>query len=122
MYEHSPKKPKKFKQTSSARNLIDANCFLGQERSADGGIHATRDHNVTSALRDTKKKRCRAIHNKRSGMLTSGAVLLHDNAHPHTAAGTRALLDHFNWELFDHPPYRPDLAPSDYHLFTYLNK
>jgi hypothetical protein len=22
--------------------------------------------------------------------------------------------------LFDHPPYSPDLAPSDYHLFTYL--
>jgi histone-lysine N-methyltransferase SETMAR len=22
--------------------------------------------------------------------------------------------------LFDHPPYSPDLTPSDYHLFTYL--
>jgi hypothetical protein len=22
--------------------------------------------------------------------------------------------------LFDHPPYSPDLAPSDCHLFTYL--
>jgi hypothetical protein len=22
--------------------------------------------------------------------------------------------------LFDHPPYNPDLTPSDYHLFTYL--
>jgi transposase len=33
---------------------------------------------------------------------------------------TRAVLEHFNWELFDHPPYRPDLAPSEYHLFTYL--
>jgi histone-lysine N-methyltransferase SETMAR len=26
----------------------------------------------------------------------------------------------FNWELFDHPPYSPDLAPNDYHLFTDL--
>jgi hypothetical protein len=25
-----------------------------------------------------------------------------------------------NWELFDHPPYSPDLAPSDYRLFPYL--
>jgi histone-lysine N-methyltransferase SETMAR len=25
-------------------------------------------------------------------------------------------LDHFGWEVFD-PPYSPDLAPSDYHLF-----
>jgi transposase len=49
-------------------------------------------------------------------------VLLHDNAHPHTstATRTRALLEHFNWDLFDHPPYSSDLAPSDYHLFTYL--
>jgi hypothetical protein len=28
-------------------------------------------------------------------------------------------MENFNWELFDHPPYSPDLAPSDYHLFTY---
>jgi transposase len=47
-------------------------------------------------------------------------IVLHDNARPHTAARTRALLEHFNWELFDHPPYSPDLAPSDYHLFTYV--
>jgi hypothetical protein len=30
------------------------------------------------------------------------------------------MLEHFNWELFDHPLYSPDLAPSDYHLFTYV--
>jgi hypothetical protein len=30
------------------------------------------------------------------------------------------LLEHFNWELFDHPPYSLDLVLSDYHLFTCL--
>jgi transposase len=55
-----------------------------------------------------------------SGMLNSGVVVLHDISRPHTAARTRALLKHFNWELFDYPPHSPDLAPSDYHLFTYL--
>jgi transposase len=54
------------------------------------------------------------------GMLTYGVVLLHGNVHPHTAARTRALLEHFNWELFDYPPYSHDLSPSDYHLFTCL--
>jgi transposase len=54
------------------------------------------------------------------GMLTSGVVLPKDNARPHTAARTRSLLEHFSWEMFDHPPYSPDLAPSEYHLFTYL--
>jgi hypothetical protein len=29
-------------------------------------------------------------------------------------------LENFNWELFDRLPYSPDLAPSDYHLSTYL--
>jgi transposase len=53
-------------------------------------------------------------------MVTSSVVLFRDNACPNTAAHTRALLEHFNWELFGHPPYSPDLAPSDYHLFTYL--
>jgi histone-lysine N-methyltransferase SETMAR len=52
-------------------------------------------------------------------MLTSGVVLLHDNARPHRVACARVLLEHFNWELFDHPPYSPDLTPSDYRLFTY---
>jgi transposase len=55
-------------------------------------------------------------------MLTSGIVLLHDNARPHTstAARTRPLLEQINWELFDHPPYSSDLAPNGYHLFTFL--
>jgi histone-lysine N-methyltransferase SETMAR len=67
----------------------------------------------------TLKKLPRVIQNKRRGMLTSGVVLLRDNACPHTTARTRALQGHFNWELFDLPPYSHDLAPSDYHLFTY---
>jgi transposase len=54
-------------------------------------------------------------------MLTYGVVLLYDNARLHTAARTCALLKHLNWELFDYPPpYSPDLAPSIYHLFTYV--
>jgi histone-lysine N-methyltransferase SETMAR len=112
MHIHSPTKPKRFKQTS-AKKMI-AIVFW------DSGIHATKDHNnFRSVLRSTKKL-CRASQNKRRGILTSGVVFLHDNAHPHTIVRTRALLNNFNWELFDRPPYSLDLAPSDYHLFTYL--
>jgi hypothetical protein len=28
------------------------------------------------------------------------------------------LIKLFNWEIFDHTSYSPDLAPSNYHLFT----
>jgi hypothetical protein len=52
-----------------------------------------------------------------AGMLTKG-VLLHDNARAHTTARTNALVKLFNWEISDHSFYSPDLAPSDYHLFT----
>jgi transposase len=68
----------------------------------------------------TLKKLCRAIQNKRRGILTPCVVLLHDNARQHTTACTWALLEHFNWVVFDHPPYSPDLAPSNNHQFTYL--
>jgi hypothetical protein len=29
-------------------------------------------------------------------------------------------LEHFNWELFDHPPNSTDLARSECHLFAYV--
>jgi hypothetical protein len=68
MHTCSPKKPKKFKQMMSARNLMDGNCFLGQERSVDGGIHATRDHSKIGSVLRNAKKPPRAIQNKRHGM------------------------------------------------------
>jgi histone-lysine N-methyltransferase SETMAR len=70
----------------------------------------------------TLKELLKAIQDKRCGMLTYGIVLPHDKARPHTSRGarTQAMLKHFDWELFDHPPYSPDLAQSDYHLLIYL--
>jgi [histone H3]-lysine36 N-dimethyltransferase SETMAR len=47
---------------------------------------------------------------------------LHDNARPHSARLTQDLLASFGWDIVTHPPYSPDLAPSDYHLFTKLKK
>jgi histone-lysine N-methyltransferase SETMAR len=40
----------------------------------------------------------------------------------HTANRTRELLWRYNWEVLDHLPYSPDLAPSDFHLFGPLKK
>jgi histone-lysine N-methyltransferase SETMAR len=65
---------------------------------------------------ETLRKLRRAIQNKRRGMLSGGLVLLHDNARPRTAGPTQELLAQFGCEVFDHSPYSPDLAPSDFHL------
>ncbi|GFV14053.1 mariner Mos1 transposase [Trichonephila clavipes] len=70
----------------------------------------------------TLHKLRRAIQNKRRGMLSACVVLLHDNARPHTANRTQDLITSFGWEQLDHPPYSPDLAPSNYHLFMHLKK
>lgn len=47
-------------------------------------------------------------------------IFLHDNARPHIAQMTRQKLEELQWEILPHPPYSPDLAPSDYHLFRSL--
>ncbi|GBN55167.1 hypothetical protein AVEN_231701-1 [Araneus ventricosus] len=70
----------------------------------------------------TLKKLKRAIQNKRCGLLSSGVVLLHDKARPHTAIRTGEVLRKFKWDVFQHPRYNPDLAPSDFHLFTAMKK
>jgi hypothetical protein len=30
---------------------------------------------------------------------------------------TNETLQNFRWEVLEHPPYSPDLAPSNFHLF-----
>lgn len=49
-----------------------------------------------------------------------GVIFHHDNARPHISLVTRQKLREFGWEVLMHPPYSPDLAPSDYHLFRSL--
>ena len=44
-------------------------------------------------------------------------VYQHDNARPHTALTTQRKIRSLGWDLLPHPPYSPDCAPSDFHLF-----
>jgi histone-lysine N-methyltransferase SETMAR len=58
-----------------------------------------------------------AIRSKRRGLLSKRGLLLHDNARPRTTAHTVDKLRARKFEMLKHPPYSPELAPSDFHLF-----
>ena len=58
-----------------------------------------------------------AIKSKRRGLLSAGVFLQHDNARPHTARSTVATIQDLSFECLPHPPYSPDLASSDFHVF-----
>jgi len=59
---------------------------------------------------------------KRRGKVTKVVSFLHDNAPAHEALATEKKLAYLGFQYLDHPPYSPDLATSDYHLFPGLKK
>ena len=59
---------------------------------------------------------------KRREKVTKGVLILHENAPAHRAFATQKKLAYLGFQYLDHPPYSPDLAPSDYHLFPGLKK
>jgi histone-lysine N-methyltransferase SETMAR len=50
-------------------------------------------------------------------MLSKGVRLLADNAPAHSAHASVVEAEKCGFETLDHPPYSPDLAPSDFFLF-----
>jgi histone-lysine N-methyltransferase SETMAR len=62
-----------------------------------------------------------AIRRNHVGMLTRVVKLFHDNASPHTAGKTHETIK-MCWEILEHPPHSPDLAPSDFHQIGKLKE
>ena len=48
----------------------------------------------------------------------SKVILQHNNAPAYSAKVVKETISSLGWELLPHPPYSPDLAPCDYHLFS----
>ena len=123
-WKHPSSAPlKKAKVVSSAGKLVTsvnwnqrALCSLTTFRKGEnvnGEYHA-------KLLRQLRK----AIKSKRPGKLRKGVLLHPDNAPAHrSVVAMAAVLDcGFELTLVDHPPYSPDLGPSDYFLFPNRKK
>ena len=113
--------PKKAKVVSSAGKVM-ASVFwdskgvvfvdyLPKGQTINGEYYA----NLLRQLRE-------AIKEKRRGKLTKGVLFHQDNAPSHKAAIATATIHDCGFDLIQHPPYSPDLAPSDFHLFPNMKK
>lgn len=71
---------------------------------------------------NTLKNLRKAIDQKRPNFVNQEVFLLHDNATVHKAAKIRPIVQECSLVEIDHPPYSPDLAPSDFYLFRLLKK
>jgi transposase len=56
----------------------------------------------------------------RADLLENGVLILHENARPNLGKDVRDLLDGYRWEVLPHPPYIPEMSPSDFDLFPKL--
>uniref|UniRef100_A0A5S6QFH1 HTH_48 domain-containing protein n=1 Tax=Trichuris muris TaxID=70415 RepID=A0A5S6QFH1_TRIMR len=71
--------------------------------------------NLLHQLRD-------AIKEKHRGKLSRKVLLLHDNAPAHRSKVSLAAIQKCGFGQINHPPYSPDLDPSDYFLFGNLKQ
>ena len=78
---------------------------------------------ITGDLCSQQLERVQPVLRQKESALVSrkGVLFFHDNARPHVARVVRDTIQHLGWETLYHPPYSPDLAPTDYHLFHSLD-
>jgi [histone H3]-lysine36 N-dimethyltransferase SETMAR len=89
-----------------SRGMLYYELLSGNE-TVNADVYAAQLRKLAAAVREKRPRR-------------ANVYLLHDNARPHIALKTHQQLESLGWETLPHPPYSPDIAPSDYHLFQAL--
>lgn len=64
------------------------------------------------------EKMKQAVYEKRRCASLTDFYFLQDNARSHTAYLTKKKLQELQINVLEHPPYSPDLSPSDFYLFS----
>ncbi|UYV72622.1 hypothetical protein LAZ67_10000088 [Cordylochernes scorpioides] len=62
------------------------------------------------------------IRSKRRGLLNKSVYLQHDDARPHVENLTIETINKLNFKVLIHPPYSPDLAPSDFYVYGHFKR
>jgi histone-lysine N-methyltransferase SETMAR len=44
------------------------------------------------------------------------------NVRPHASGAVSEILEKYGWQVLPHPPYSPDMSPTDFNLFPKLKK
>ena len=83
--------------------------YLEQGRTINGAYYA-------AELRRLRQE----IARKTRGKLTPGVLLLQGNAPAHTSQVAMTAATECGFEVFPHPPYSPNMSPSDFYLFPKL--
>jgi len=114
-------RPKKFRMQKSAGKVL-ASIFWDQDGillidylPKGQTINAEYSSSLLVQLKDILKE-------KHRGKIIKGVLFLHNNAPAHRALATQKKVACLGFQCLDHPPYSPDLAPLDYHLFPALKK
>jgi len=108
----SSPKPKKFRTQPSAGKVILTPFW--DKRGVILKHYMPRGNTVTgTTYADLLKNHLRpAKKSKLHGLLSTGVLLQHDNARPHTARSNVATIPDLSFECLPHPPYSSDLAPQ----------
>lgn len=116
--ESAPKRPK----TQESAGKVMASVFWDSH-----GIifidYLEKGKTITGAYYASLLDRLNDEIKKKRPHLAKKKILFHDdNAPSHTSIIAQAKKHELGFELLPHPPYSPDLAPSDYYLFPNLKR
>jgi len=112
-WHHPQSQKKKFKTTPSAGKVMiavfwDIDGVILVEVMARGETINSDAYIRTLQKLKQRYRRVRPNRNPRD------MFIQHDNARPHTNLRTQETNAKFGWTVLPHPPYSPDLAPSDF--------
>lgn len=113
--------PKKFKVVPSAGKVMGS--FFWDSQGVIMIEYLSHGATITGSVyaEQIKKLRCQ-IREKRRGKLRKIVLFHQDNAPAHKSRVAMAAIKDAGFELVEHPPYSPDLAPSDFYLFPRLKE